>query len=952
MVSQPSTVDALVRSALDAGATEVKPVTKSFWGYGGAVQAPDGTLWTIASSSKKDTGPATREVDEVVLLLGVEDVKATKAFYAEHGLAVGKSFGSKYVEFDTPGSAVKLALYSRKAAAKNAGVDPEGSGSHRIVIAGDAGASPTRTGSCGRLADRVRHRGPHHHGHEANVAADSHDLIRVQGARENNLKDVSVELPKRRLTAFTGVSGSGKSSLVFSTIAAESQRMINETYSAFVQGFMPTLSRPEVDLLEGLTTAIIVDQERMGANPRSTVGTATDAYAMLRILFSRIGKPHIGAAHGVLLQRPDPRRERRDDDREGPGRTERNVVRKAVYLGGMCPTCEGMGAINDFDLTAIYDESKSLAEGALLVPGYSMDGWYGRIFSGAGLDMDKPIGKYTQKELKKLLYGEPEKIKVEGVNLTYEGVLTKVQKSMLSKDVEAMQPHVRRFVERAVTFTTCPDCGGTRLSKEARSSKINGKNIADLCAMQISDLAEWLRGGQGAGRRAAARRAAAPARLVRGDRARLPLARPAGRHAVRGRGAADQDDPPPRLVAHRRHLRLRRADDRPAPARHRADEPAAAPAARQGQHRARRRAQARDDRDRRPLRRPRARRRYGGRRGGLRGHLRRGSGRARPSPDGTSTTGSRSRSRPATPDGALEVRKASTHNLQNVDVDLPLGVLCVLTGVAGSGKSSLIQGSVAGREGVVVIDQGAIKGSRRSNPATYTGLLEPIRKAFAKENGVKPALFSANSEGACPACNGAGVIFTELGVMATVESTCEECEGRRFQAAVLEYTFGGKDITEVLAMPVAEALEFFGEGEASIPAAHKVLARLADVGLGYVSLGQPLTTLSGGERQRLKLAAQMAEKGEVYVLDEPTTGLHLADVEQLLGLLDRLVDSGKSVIVIEHHQAVMAHADWIIDLGPGAGHDGGKVVFEGTPAELVAKKKTLTGKHLAAYVSG
>ena len=779
-------------------------------------------------------------------------------------------------------------------------------------------------------------------------AADSHDLIRVQGARENNLKDVSVELPKRRLTAFTGVSGSGKSSLVFSTIAAESQRMINETYSAFVQGFMPNLSRPEVDLLEGLTTAIIVDQERMGANPRSTVGTATDAYAMLRILFSRIGTPHVGGPTAFSFNVPT-RVASGVMSTEKGGRTERNVVRKAVYLGGMCPTCEGMGSISDFDLTAIYDESKSLAEGALLVPGYSMDGWYGRVFSGAGLDMDKPIAKYTKKEHEKLLYGEPEKIKVEGVNLTYEGVLTKVQKSMLTKDVESMQPHVRRFVERAVTFTTCPDCDGTRLSKEARSSKINGKNIADVCAMQISDLAGWLRTVKEPG---VAPLLAGLQHLVDSFEeiglGYLSLDRPAGTLSggeaqrtkmIRHLGSSLTDvtyvfDEPtiglhPHDIERMNQLLLQLRDkgntvlvvehkpETIAIADHCVDlGPGAGTAGGEVV--------------------------FEGTFDGLR--------------KSKTITGQHLDDRVSlkdstrTPDGALEVRKASTHNLQKVDVDLPLGVLCVLTGVAGSGKSSLVQGSVAGREGVVVIDQGAIKGSRRSNPATYTGLLEPIRKAFAKENGVKPALFSANSEGACPACNGAGVIFTELGVMATVESTCEECEGRRFQAAVLEYTFGGKDITEVLAMPVAEALEFFDEGEASIPAAHKVLARLSDVGLGYVSLGQPLTTLSGGERQRLKLATQMAEKGEVYVLDEPTTGLHLADVEQLLGLLDRLVDSGKSVIVIEHHQAVMAHADWIIDLGPGAGHDGGTVVFEGTPAELVAKKKTLTGKHLAAYV--
>ncbi len=779
--------------------------------------------------------------------------------------------------------------------------------------------------------------------------ADAHDLIRVQGARENNLKDVSVELPKRRLTAFTGVSGSGKSSLVFATIAAESQRMINETYSAFVQGFMPTLNRPEVDLLEGLTTAIIVDQERMGANPRSTVGTATDAYAMLRILFSRIGKPHIGSPQAFSFNVPTRIASGMMKTDQGQGRT--TVVRQAVYQGGMCPKCEGMGALNDFDLTAIYDESKSLADGALTVPGYSMDGWYGRIFSGAGFDMDKPVGKYSQKELKKLLYGEPEKIKVEGINLTYEGVLTKVQKTMLSKDVESLQPHVRRFVERAVTFTTCPDCDGTRLSKEARSSKINRRNIADLCAMQISDLAEWLRGVKEPG---VAPLVAGLQHLLDSFAAiglgYLSLDRPAGtlsggeaqrtkmiRHL--GSSLTDVtyvfDEPTIGLHPHdiermnQLLLELRDKGNTVLVVEHKPETIAIAdhvvdlgPGAGTA----------------------------GGEvvfEGSFDGLRRSDTVTGRHLDDRASL-----KAEVRAPTGSLEVRKASTHNLRNVNVDIPLGVLCVLTGVAGSGKSSLVQGSVARRDGVVVVDQAAIKGSRRSNPATYTGLLDPIRKAFAKENGVKPALFSANSEGACPACNGAGVIFTELGVMATVESTCEECEGRRFQATVLDFKLGGKDISEVHQLPVDEALSFFSSGEAAVPAAVKVLERLADVGLGYVSLGQPLTTLSGGERQRLKLAAQMAEKGEVYVLDEPTTGLHLADVEQLLGLLDRLVDSGRSVIVIEHHQAVMAHADWIIDLGPGAGRDGGTVVFEGPPADLVAEQKTLTGQHLAAYVAG
>ncbi|WP_458780406.1 ATP-binding cassette domain-containing protein [Arthrobacter sp. D3-16] len=780
--------------------------------------------------------------------------------------------------------------------------------------------------------------------------ADTHGLIRVQGARENNLKDISVELPKRRLTVFTGVSGSGKSSLVFATIAAESQRMINETYSAFVQGFMPSLARPEVDFLEGLTTAIIVDQERMGANPRSTVGTATDANAMLRILFSRLGTPYVGPPTAYSFNVPTRKASGVMSTDKG-GRVEKTVVQQAVYLGGMCPRCEGMGAVSDIDLTALYDDDKSLNDGALIVPGYSMDGWYGRLFEGMGLPMDKPISKFTKKQLDTMLYAEPTKIKVEGVNLTFEGIIPKIQKSMLAKDPEAMQPHVRRFVERAVTFQTCPDCEGTRLTRQALSSKINGKNIAELCQMQISDLAGWVRDLKDP--------SVAP--LLKGLQhlldsfsdiglGYLSLDRPAGtlsggeaqrtkmiRHL--GSSLTDVtyvfDEPTIGLHPHdiermnQLLLQLRDKGNTVLVVEHKPEAIAIAdhvvdlgPGA--------------------------------GTKGGT--VCFEGSVEGLRSSD--TITGRHLGDRAALKDavrkasGAMEVRGASTHNLQGVDVDIPLGVLTVVTGVAGSGKSSLIHGSVAKREGVVVIDQGAIRGSRRSNPATYTGLLEPIRKAFAKANGVKPALFSSNSEGACPTCNGAGVIFTELGVMATVESPCEDCEGRRFQASVLEYTLGGRNIADVLAMSVTEAAAFFAEGEARTPAARTILARLEDVGLGYLSLGQPLTTLSGGERQRLKLATQMAEKGDVYVLDEPTTGLHLADVENLLGLLDRLVASGKSVIVIEHHQAVMAHADWIIDLGPGAGHDGGRIVFEGTPADLVAGAATLTGKHLAAYVCG
>ncbi|MET8795411.1 excinuclease ABC subunit UvrA [Nocardia sp. NPDC004568] len=779
-------------------------------------------------------------------------------------------------------------------------------------------------------------------------AADSHDLIRVQGARVNNLKDVSVEIPKRRLTVFTGVSGSGKSSLVFATIAAESQRMINETYSAFVQGFMPTLSRPDVDLLEGLTTAIIVDQERMGSNPRSTVGTATDANAMLRILFSRLGDPHIGSPNAYSFNMPSVTASGAITVQRGA----KTVAEKATFsrLGGMCPRCEGMGSVTDFDLTALYDDSLSLNEGALTIPGYSMDGWYGRIFRGCGyFDPDKPIKKFTKKQLHDLLYKEPTRIKVEGINVTYEGLIPRIQKSFLSKDVDAMQPHIRAFVERAVTFTTCPECGGTRLTKEALASKINGKNIADLCAMQISDLADWVR--------ALDEPSVAP--LLKGLQhlldsftdiglGYLSLERPSG--TLSG-GEAQRT----KMI---RHLGSSLTDvtyvfDEPTIGLHPHDIQRMNDLLRQLRDKGNtvlvveHKPEAIEIADHIVDIGPRAGSDGGeivfeGTVDGLRA-------------SGT-LTGRHLDDRAAlkksvrTPSGALEIRGADSHNLRHVDVDIPLGALVVVTGVAGSGKSSLITGSVSGRDGVVTIDQGAIRGSRRSNPATYTGLLDPIRKAFAKANGVKPALFSSNSEGACPTCNGAGVIYTDLGVMATVESTCEECEGKRFQAAVLEYTLGGRNIAEVLDMSVAEAEQFFGSGDARIPAAHKILDRLADVGLGYLRLGQQLTTLSGGERQRIKLATQMAEKGGIYILDEPTTGLHLADVEQLLGLLDRLVDSGKSVIVIEHHQAVMAHADWIIDLGPGAGHDGGRIVFEGTPADLVAARSTLTGEHLAAYV--
>ncbi|WP_029287245.1 excinuclease ABC subunit UvrA [Cellulomonas sp. HZM] len=780
------------------------------------------------------------------------------------------------------------------------------------------------------------------------LPADSHDLVRVVGARVNNLKDVSVELPKRRLTVFTGVSGSGKSSLVFGTIAAESQRLINETYSAFLQNFMPSQARPDVDVLDGLTTAIVVDQERMGSDPRSTVGTATDANAMLRILFSRLGQPHLGSpqafsfnvasvsgAGAVTMQR------------EGRTTKERRAF---SVTGGMCPRCEGRGTVQDFDLDELYDDSRSLNEGALKIPGYSMDGWYGRIFNGCGFfSADTPIRDFTKRELDALLYKEPTKIKVEGINLTYEGLIPKIRKSFLAKDVESMQPHIRAFVERAVTFTTCPECDGTRLNEGARSSTIGGVSIADACAMQISDLAQWVRGLSDAS--VAPLLASLGATLdsfVEIGLGYLSLDRASGtlsggesqrtkmiRHL--GSSLTDVtyvfDEPTIGLHPHDIQrmndllLQLRDKGNTVLVVEHKPEAIAI------GDHVV---------------------------------DLGPGAGSAggeivfEGTVDGLRSSGTltgrhlddRAHLKPAVREstGVIEVRGASTHNLRDVSVDIPTGVLVVVTGVAGSGKSSLIHGSVARRDGVVAVDQGAIRGSRRSNPATYTGLLEPVRKAFAKANGVKPALFSANSEGACPVCNGAGVVYTDLAIMAGVATTCEVCEGRRYDASVLEYHLGGKDISEVLAMSVEQAAAFFGEGEAKIPAAHAIALRLVDVGLGYLTLGQPLTTLSGGERQRLKLATHLGERGGVYVLDEPTSGLHLADVEQLLGLLDRLVDSGKSVIVIEHHQAVMAHADWIIDLGPGAGHDGGLVVFEGTPADLVAARSTLTGEYLADYV--
>lgn len=776
--------------------------------------------------------------------------------------------------------------------------------------------------------------------------ADRHDTIRVQGARENNLRDVSLSIPKRRLTVFTGVSGSGKSSLVFETIAAESQRMINETYSAFVQGMMPSLARPDVDVLEGLTTAIVVGQERLGADPRSTLGTVTDANALLRLLFSRLGTPPAGPAVAYSFNVPA----RTASGVMTSATGEKQIVREAVYHGGMCPTCEGRGRVSDIDLTQLVDEDKSLNEGAILVPGYKAGGWSVRFFTESGLlDGDKPVRDYTDTERHDLLFRDATKRKIGGANLTYEGLVPQVRRSMLSKDRDALQPHLRAFVDRAVTFVTCPDCDGTRLAPAARASKIAGVSIADACAMQVSDLAQWVRDLD--------EPSVAPLlsslqhlldKFVEIGLGYLTLDRPSGTlsggEAQRtklishlGSALTDVtyvfDEPTIGLHPHDVQrmndllLQLRDKGNTVLVVEHKPETIAIAdhvvdlgPGA------------------------------------GAQGGTVCFEGTVEQLRASDTLTGRHLGDRvalktePRTPTGVIEIRGASTHNLRDVDVDIPLGVLCVVTGVAGSGKSSLVHGSLAGRDDVVVVDQGAIKGSRRSNPATYTGLLDPVRKAFARANGVKPALFSANSEGACPTCNGAGVIYTQLGFMDTVTTVCEDCAGKRFQAAVLEYRLGGKDIAEVLDMSVAEAVEFFGDGPARTPAAHTILSRLADVGLGYLTIGQPLTTLSGGERQRLKLATHLGEPGGVYVLDEPTAGLHLADVDTLLRLLDRLVDSGKSVVVIEHHQAVMAHADWLIDLGPGAGHDGGRVVFQGTPAEAVATRSTVTGEHLARYV--
>ncbi|GAA4126400.1 excinuclease ABC subunit UvrA [Nocardioides fonticola] len=778
--------------------------------------------------------------------------------------------------------------------------------------------------------------------------ADQHDVIRVEGARENNLQGIDLTLPKRRLTVFTGVSGSGKSSLVFGTIAAESQRMINETYSAFVQGFMPSLDRPDVDRLEGLTAAIVVGQEPMVANARSTVGTVTDAHTMLRSLYSRLSEPYVGPPTAFSFNVPTRRASGVRTTEKADGRVVRDVVRDVVYLGGMCAQCEGRGSVSDLDLSVILDESRSLQDGAILVPGYTADGWMVAAFK-AVVPPDVPVRDLTPKQRDDLLHAEPRKVKVENVNVTFEGLLPKIRKSMFSKDPDSLQPHVRAFVERAATFGVCPECGGSRLNEAARTARVHGRTLPEVCAMQISDAAQWIRSLDDAS--VAPLRTALVELLDAFDEiglGYLSLDRPSGSlsggeaqrtRMIRHLGSALTDityvfdEPTVGLHPHdidrmnRLLLQLRDKGNTVLVVEHKPETITIAdhvvdlgPGA--------------------------------------------GSGGGEVCFEGTvealRTSGTLTgrhlahrvglKQQVRTPSGRIEVRGADRHNLQDVDVDIPLGVLCVVTGVAGSGKSSLVHGSVVGREDVVVVDQSTIRGSRRSNPATYTGVLEPVRKAFAKANGVKPALFSANSEGACSTCNGNGMVYTELSFMETVATLCEECQGRRFQPAVLELTLAGLSIADVFDLTVADALRFFSAAESKVPQAAAILQRLDAVGLGYIRLGQPLSSLSGGERQRLKLAVRMAEPGGVVVLDEPTTGLHLADVDHLLALLDDLVDGGRSVIVIEHHQAVMAHADWIIDLGPGAGHDGGRIVFEGTPSALVADGTTLTARHLAAYI--
>ncbi|WP_370890129.1 ATP-binding cassette domain-containing protein [Janibacter sp. GXQ6167] len=774
--------------------------------------------------------------------------------------------------------------------------------------------------------------------------ADSHGVIRVRGARVNNLKDVDADIPKRRLTVFTGVSGSGKSSLVFGAIASESQRLINETYSTFVQGFMPSLARPEVDSLENLSAAIVVDQERMTANARSTVGTVTDAFALLRLLYSRLSTPHVGSsqafsfniasasgAGAVTVQK---------------GATQKAERRTFEVIGGMCPECEGKGKVSTIDIDAIVDRSKSLNDGAIMVPGMPTGSWQWRSYAESDrLDPDKALADYTPEEWDWLMNQDATKVKFAGINYTYIGLLGRVRRSFIDRETESKQAHVKAFADRVATFAPCPECGGTRLNEAARTATVAGTTLPECSAMQITDLLTWLdRVDDESVVPLLANLRGILAAFVEIGLGYLSLDRESGTLSggeaqrvkmIRHLGSALTDityvfDEPtvglhPHDITRMNNLLLQLRDkgNTVLVVEHKPEVMAIAdhlvdlgPDAGSGGGEIT----------------------YAGDLAGLRAsHTT--TGRYLDARIGL-------RERVRQPKGALEIRGASIHNLRDVDVDIPTGVLTVVTGVAGSGKSSLIHGSLGTREDVLIIDQGAIKGSRRSNPATYTGLLDPIRTAFAKANGVKPALFSFNSEGACPACGGQGVIYTDLAMMAGVSTPCEECGGRRFRPEVLEYRLHGRSIDEVLALSVADAAEVFTSGKPK-----QILARLLDVGLGYLTLGQPLTTLSGGERQRLKLAAQMGRDAATIVLDEPTSGLHLADTERLLAMLHGLVEQGHSVVVIEHHLAVMAHADWIIDLGPGAGLDGGRVVFEGTPQEMVEHSDTLTAQHLRAWTA-
>ena len=748
--------------------------------------------------------------------------------------------------------------------------------------------------------------------------ADSHDTIRVRQARENNLRGVDVDIPKRRITAFTGVSGSGKSSLVFGTIAAESQRLINETYTTFIQSFMPSMPRPDVEVLENLSTAIVVDQERMGANSRSTVGTATDAYSLLRVLYSRYSTPSAGGAGAYSFN-----------------------------LGqGACPVCEGFGTEASIDLDELLDWDKTLNEGAIKAPNFAPGAWlWQTLTAGTQPDLDVKLRDMPTAMLDRMLYEEAGKVKLNGANMSYSGLITRIKSNYIHSGREIKQAHIREWIERISTTAPCSACEGSRLGPAARASKINSLGIADMTAMQVSELLDAL------------------------DQIQIPDAAPliANLKAVLesmvdlGLGYLSLDRPAGTLsggeaqrVKMIRHLGSALSD-----VTYVFDEPTV------GLH-------------------PHDIQRMNGLLAGLRDKgntvlvvehkpevigiadhvidLGPGAGThggticysgavdgllASDTLTGKHfTTRAALNTTPRKATGAMAVRGASMHNLKNLSVDIPTGVMCAITGVAGSGKSTLIHSTIAKREDVAVVDQTAIRGSRRSNPATYTGIMDPIRAAFAKANGVKPALFSANSTGACPACSGVGFTYTDLASMAGVALPCEQCRGKRYTAEVLEYTLDGLNIADVLDLSMEEALE-----QLKVPKAKAMLERLNQVGLGYLKLGQRLNTLSGGERQRIKLAINLGQGAGTYILDEPTTGLHIADVQKLLRLLDEMVDEGNTVIVIEHHLAVVAHSDWVIDLGPGAGHEGGSIVFEGTPADLAASG-TLTGEHLAAYVKG